>query len=80
MSDLFSATPQTYPDDAICAVDTCGHKFRDHKGNCGSCLVNQGRGFSIEDPGHAFKPRLLAGRALTPNAEREAYERALRGL
>lgn len=52
----------------------CSHWFSDHDiltERCKSCD-------RFAEP-HTFTPRRLAGGAYTPDAERAAYERALRG-
>ncbi len=74
----------TYPPEAICAFEGCGHRFDRHEpwmdfGEllCKDCATNAARGFDVEDS-HSFVPRRLAGGALTPSQERVAYERAMR--
>lgn len=55
--------------------DVCGHWYSDHDictERCDSCD-------RFAQP-HTFQPRRLAGGAYTPEDERAAYERALRGL
>lgn len=64
------------PGDAICAA--CGHDHDTHLaaayaglGPCMACLMGG------DCPG--FKVQRFAGGAYSPDAERKAYERALRG-
>lgn len=75
-----------FPPETLCDYDGCGHRHDAHVAGafpdvpmpCVMCEENARRGFEV--PGrHRFIPRKLAGGALTPSAEREAYERALRG-
>lgn len=66
----------TYPANAVCDVENCGHHFSVHNGyDC--MLCDEHAGFKDVAPAHAFKPRRLAGGALTPDEEKVAYERAM---
>ena len=72
-----------YPEDAMCAVDGCGHGFKGHTyaSNCGHCdgcdLRAQGEYESIIF--HYFCPVRLAAGQYSPAKEQEAYQRALKG-
>ncbi len=68
-----------YPHDAICDVETCGHLNSEHNLNCGACLVNKGRGHTVEDPSHEFRPKIRGGRVVTPGFEKSAYDQAMKG-
>ena len=63
-----------YPPDAICAVDGCGHKRVAHGPGFGC--------FGCPPDGrdeHSFSPIVLAGGTTTPEDEKAAYKRAMRG-
>ena len=72
-----------YPEDAMRAVDGCGHGFKGHTyaSNCGHCdgcdLRAQGEYESIIF--HYFRPVRLAAGQYSPAKEQEAYHRALKG-
>lgn len=77
-----------FPPEAICDVVNCGHRNDEHQfaqgfqvGEivCESCRTNAKRGFNDIKPFHEFQPRRFAGGAYSPNAEREAYQRVMRG-
>jgi hypothetical protein len=74
-----------YPAETLCAVEGCGHKYSDHEillhggkvpNCCLICATNAERGFAVDDM-HEFVPRKLAGGALTPSQEMEAYRKAM---
>ena len=61
-----------YPCEALCAE--CKHKYKDHVGGlCNRCEAAGNCNI------HLFSPLRLAGGALTPADEREAYLLAMRG-
>jgi hypothetical protein len=75
---------EKYPPESLCARDGCGHRFDNHKPQvfpdvpmpCLPCEENAKRYSDV--PGrHVFVPRKLAGGALTPSEEREAYQKAM---
>ena len=74
------ATKSAYPADAPCAVEGCGHRYDQHSVGssatvCGGCDT-----WYFPSPAwHNFEPRCFAGGTYSPEAERAAYERALRG-
>lgn len=81
MEGLFENAPAaTYPAEAQCSADQCGHRNDVHvNGVCELCTTNAQRGFQGVMPAHTFRPRTLAGGALTAADERLAYERSLGG-
>jgi hypothetical protein len=80
--------PASFPPDAACDYagpngEKCGHRFdvRDKFNNCGVCN-DCDHPVTLESPGcnfHYFVPRRYAGGTFTPDAERELYEKTLRG-
>ncbi len=63
-----------FPPDAICDVQGCGHRRDRHiHGTCLACT------YGVPSPPHEFVPRRFAGGTYTPDAEYDAYQRALRG-
>ena len=72
-----------YPTDAVCDEAFCRHRFDAHSfaANCGFCSACD-HPVTLEAPGltfHYFRPRRFAAGTYSPSAEREAYERAMRG-
>jgi len=70
------------PSDAICRVETCGHRYDAHsvESNCDVCnLCDRYNVVFRPEARHDFVPTRLAGGAVSPSQEREAYELAMRG-
>ncbi len=70
------------PSDAVCAAGTCRHRYDAHGigSNCDVCnLCERGDGIFEPKAWHDFVPMRLAGGAVSPSQEREAYERVMRG-
>gem|GEM_PF-4518545 len=68
-----------FPAETACAVENCGHRYDEHSPfGCDACTTTTHRGCVAAEIGHEFAPRRLAGGALTPQQEWDAYHRAMR--
>jgi hypothetical protein len=81
-------TKAEIPADALCAEQGCFHRYDGHEPvpfdasqmRCTHCVTLREKGVDYAAaPFHVFTVARLAGGALSPTQEREAYLKAMRG-